>query len=102
MRKNQHVNAHLQASWNTYGEDSFDVIENHPDWLVEIKGISRKKAYEISLDFKEKSDIREILTFCNGTISSNEFFTVSLFTIPTTRIATAKITGKSYLWWDPS
>ncbi len=54
-----------------YGEDSFDVIENHPDWLVEIKGISRKKAYEISMDFKEKSGVREILTFCNGNISSN-------------------------------
>ena len=54
-----------------YGEDSFDVIANRPDWLVSIRGISRKKAYEISLDFKEKSDIREILTFCNGTISSN-------------------------------
>ena len=54
-----------------YGEDSFDVITNHPDWLVNIKGISRKKAHEISFDFKEKSDVREILTFCNGTISSN-------------------------------
>jgi len=54
-----------------YGEDSFDVIENHPDWLVDIKGISRKKAYEISVDFKEKSGVREILTFCNGTVSSN-------------------------------
>ena len=54
-----------------YGEDSFDVIENHPDWLVEIKGISRKKAYEISYDFKEKAGVREILTFCGGEISSN-------------------------------
>lgn len=54
-----------------YAEDSFDVIENHPDWLVEIKGISRKKAYEISLDFKEKAGVREILTFCGGDISTN-------------------------------
>lgn len=54
-----------------YGEDSFDVIANHPDWLVSIRGISRNKAYEISVDFKEKSDVREILTFCNGTISTN-------------------------------
>ena len=35
-----------------YGEDSFDVIENHPDWLMQINGISRKKAYEMSFDFK--------------------------------------------------
>ena len=54
-----------------YGEDSFDVIEKHPDWLVEIRGISRKKAYEISLDFKEKAGVREILTFCGGDISTN-------------------------------
>lgn len=54
-----------------YGDDSFDVIENHPEWLVDIKGISRKKAYEMSIDFKEKSGVREILSFCNGAISSN-------------------------------
>lgn len=53
-----------------YGEDSFDVIANHPEWLIQINGISRKKAYDISFDFKEKSDIRDILTFSNGTISS--------------------------------
>ena len=53
-----------------YGDDSFDVIENHPDWLVDIKGISRKKAYEISNDFREKSGIREILTALNGAVST--------------------------------
>ncbi|MFR5889689.1 MAG: AAA family ATPase [Lachnospiraceae bacterium] len=26
-----------------FGEDSFDVIENHPDWLAEINGISQRK-----------------------------------------------------------
>lgn len=55
-----------------YGEDSFDVIANHPDWLIQISGISRKKAYEINFDFKEKSEIRDILTLSNGTVSSNE------------------------------
>lgn len=53
-----------------YGEDSFDVIENHPDWLANINGISRKKAYEISFDFKEKSDVREIMTYSSGFISA--------------------------------
>ena len=52
-----------------YGEDSFDVIENHPDWLAQINGISRKKAYEISFDFKEKSDVREIMTISSGLVS---------------------------------
>ena len=53
-----------------YGEDAFDVIENHPDWLTNINGISRKKAYEISFDFKEKADIRDIMTFSQGVISA--------------------------------
>ncbi|MBO5269143.1 MAG: ATP-dependent RecD-like DNA helicase, partial [Clostridia bacterium] len=29
-----------------FGEDTFDVIENHPDWLAQIPGISGKKAAE--------------------------------------------------------
>lgn len=52
-----------------YGEDAFDVIENHPDWLVSINGISRKKAYDISFDFKEKSDVRRICEESGGIIS---------------------------------
>ena len=54
-----------------YGEDSFDVIANHPDWLAQINGISRKKAYEMSNDFKEKTDVRELMTFSGGAISPN-------------------------------
>ena len=52
-----------------YGDETFDVIENHPSWLTEISGISRKKAYDISFDFKEKSDVREIMTISRGLIS---------------------------------
>ena len=54
-----------------YGEDSFDVIANHPDWLVQINGISRKKAYDISDDFREKVDVRELMTMSGGSISPN-------------------------------
>ena len=54
-----------------YGEESFDVIANHPEWLMQINGISRKKAYEISNDFKEKTDVRELMTFSGGAISPN-------------------------------
>ncbi len=54
-----------------YGEDSFNVIANHPDWLVEINGISRRKAYEISNDFNEKIDTRELMTLSGGSISAN-------------------------------
>ena len=46
-----------------FGEDAFDVIENHPDWLAEIPGISRKKADEISEDFREKAGMRSAMLF---------------------------------------
>lgn len=54
-----------------YGEESFEVIANHPDWLVQINGISRKKAYDISNDFREKADVRELMTMSSGSISPN-------------------------------
>ena len=46
-----------------FGEDTFDVIENHPEWLAQIKGVSRKLAEEVSEDFKEKSGMRNALIF---------------------------------------
>jgi exodeoxyribonuclease V alpha subunit len=49
-----------------FGTDTFDVIENHPEWLAEIPGISLKKAKEISEDFKLKSGIRNIMMFCRN------------------------------------
>lgn len=48
-----------------FGEDSFDVIENHPDWLSEIPGISRKKALEISENFSDISGARNVMMFCS-------------------------------------
>ncbi len=47
-----------------YGADAFDVIENHPDWLAEIPGISRKKALEISDSFSDMSGARSVMMFC--------------------------------------
>ncbi len=46
-----------------FGEDTFDVIENHPDWLSEIKGISHKSAKEISERFKEQAGMRSAMMF---------------------------------------
>lgn len=51
-----------------YGDESFNVISDHPEWLAQIRGISRKKAFEMSEDFKEKAGVREILDFCKDTI----------------------------------
>lgn len=47
-----------------YGEDTFDIIENHPDWLAEINGISKKKAKEISKTFIEHTGSRSVMMFC--------------------------------------
>lgn len=49
--------------YDRYGDESMEVIENHPDWLSDIPGISLKKAREISDDFKEKSGIRSAMMF---------------------------------------
>ena len=46
-----------------FGEDTFDVMENHPDWLAQIKGVSRKVAEAACEDFREKSGMRNALLF---------------------------------------
>ncbi len=46
-----------------FGEDTFDVIENHPEWLAEVKGISKKMAGEISERFREQSGMRSVMMF---------------------------------------
>lgn len=46
-----------------FGADTVDVIENHPDWLARLPGITPKRAMEISEEFKSKSDIRATVMF---------------------------------------
>ncbi len=57
---------------NKFGETSFDVIENHPEWLASIPGITMKKAAEISESFKEQSGIRTLMMFCKDYMGSGE------------------------------
>jgi len=54
-----------------YGTESFDIIENRPDWLAEIPGISRKKAEEISKNFKEQAGMRSVMMFCREFFGPN-------------------------------
>ncbi|MCL2099846.1 MAG: ATP-dependent RecD-like DNA helicase [Oscillospiraceae bacterium] len=49
-----------------FGDDTFEVIENHPDWLTDIKGISLEKAQDISAEFKNQAGGKNVLTFCSG------------------------------------
>lgn len=52
-----------------FGRDSLEVIENHPDWLVDIPGITQKKAHSINENYKQISGARSVLMFCK------DFFT---------------------------
>ncbi|MCR5701936.1 MAG: ATP-dependent RecD-like DNA helicase [Lachnospiraceae bacterium] len=46
-----------------FGMDSFNIIENEPERLSEIKGISPKKAREIGVQFLEKQELRNAMMF---------------------------------------
>lgn len=46
-----------------FGEDTFNVIENHPEWLSNVKGISSKMAMAVSENFKEQAEVRTAMMF---------------------------------------
>ena len=46
-----------------FGEDTFRIIEQEPERLVEIKGISERKAREIAIQAIEKQGIRKAMVF---------------------------------------
>lgn len=49
---------------SAYMLDTFDVMENHPEWLADIPGISKKKAAEIGETFREQFGMRNVMMFC--------------------------------------
>ncbi len=55
-----------------FGEDTFDVIEHHPEWLVDVPGISARKAAEIHRSFCEQTGIRNLMMMCR------EFFSTAV------------------------
>ena len=48
-----------------FGERAFDVIENNPAWLSDIRGITRKKAEQIGEEFKRQFGERSVMLFCS-------------------------------------
>ena len=46
-----------------FKEDTFRIIEEEPERLVEIKGISERKAREIAAQVNEKRDLRQAMIF---------------------------------------
>jgi exodeoxyribonuclease V alpha subunit len=57
---------------NKFGVDSFDVIENHPEWLTDIPGITMKKAAVISESFRAQTGIRGVMMFCKDYLGTGE------------------------------
>lgn len=47
-----------------YGEDSLDIMSNHPDWIAEFKGISSRKAVEISEQIRKQTTFYKLFDFC--------------------------------------
>ena len=46
-----------------FGDDTFQIVENEPERLSEVKGMSEKKAREIAMQIAEKSDMRKAMMF---------------------------------------
>ncbi len=46
-----------------FGSDTFRIIEEEPERLAEIKGISERKAMEIAVQMEEKRELREALVY---------------------------------------
>lgn len=54
-----------------FGMDTFRVMEEEPERLAEIKGISERKAREIAVLAEEKKDMKEAMIFLQGYGISN-------------------------------
>lgn len=46
-----------------FGDDTFRVLEEEPELLIRIKGISERKAREIATQIVEKNDFRKVMVF---------------------------------------
>lgn len=46
-----------------FGEDTFRIIEEEPERLKEIKGISERKAREIAIQMEEKKELRDAMIY---------------------------------------
>ncbi len=57
---------------NKFGTDTFDVIENHPQWLADIPGITMKKAAAISESFRAQTELRGIMMFFKDYMGTGE------------------------------
>ena len=52
-----------------FGEDTLKVIEEHPEYLSDIKGISPKRVSEISESFRNQYGMRQVMLYFEGMLS---------------------------------
>ena len=45
----------------TFGENALDIIENDPERLAQVKGVTKAKAKKISEDFKQANGIKDVM-----------------------------------------
>lgn len=51
---------------DAFGEETLEIIENEPDRLTEIDGITKKKADKISQEFKTTFAVRSLMIYLNS------------------------------------
>ncbi len=54
-----------------YGEDTLNVLAEHPEYLSDIKGITAKKAREIGENFASQFGIRNVMMYFSGMLPAN-------------------------------
>ena len=54
----------------TFGKDTFEILEYNPQRLAEIVGISEKKAVDIGFSFKEHREVQNTIMFLQGFLIS--------------------------------
>ena len=54
-----------------FGDDTFRIIEEEPERLTEIRGISERKAREIAVQMEEKRDLRDAVVYLQNYGISN-------------------------------
>ena len=52
-----------------YGDETLKVMEEHPEYLAEIKGISPKRVKEISESFSNQYGMRQVMLYFEGMLS---------------------------------
>ncbi|MBR7071127.1 MAG: ATP-dependent RecD-like DNA helicase [Clostridia bacterium] len=49
-----------------FGADSLDILQNHPEQLATVRGISLSRAYEFSAEYAKQFGVREVMLLLNN------------------------------------